>query len=378
MDDFGTSRAEEPISGDPTLSVPSAAEPPIEDGSTIELRPPASAAPGAFARCRAFAGRLLHRRGVAPLLAVAVAAVVVGSAYAAGAPPETSSPNLDTRFAPQALTAQGKYALPADLPAPAATAAPAASMASAEGNGGYTAGADQPAAPAGTIIKTGELSLEVKSIDDAAAAAQSTVKAAGGFVAASNQSGTGDGATATITFRIPVAKWDDTLASLRKLGSRIIFEQTGATDVSAQVVDLNARIDNLQKTEAALQSIMARASAVPDVLAVETQLSDVQGQIEQLQGQRDHLDDQAAMSTLTVDFSLPATTVTTQAAQDWSLGYQVDSAVAALVRIGQGLATLAVWAVIVVLPVGVALLVLAGFWLVLRRISRRRSDAAAA
>jgi len=99
---------------------------------------------------------------------------------------------------------------------------------------------------------------------------------------------------------VPVAKWDDALTALRKIGSKVVSEQTSANDVTSQVIDLNARIDNLKTTETALQSIMARASAVPDVIAVENQLSDTQGQIEELTAQRDNLSNQAAMSTLTL------------------------------------------------------------------------------
>jgi hypothetical protein len=230
------------------------------------------------------------------------------------------------------------------------------------------------------IVKTGQMNLEVADIDKAIAAAQSVVSAAGGNVSSSNRSGSDQYASASITYRIPVARWDATLAALRKVGSKVLTEQTGASDVTMQVVDLNARIDNLQKTEAALQSIMARASSVPDVLAVETQLSQTQGQIEELTAQRDNVNDQAAMSTLSVTFSLPGPTVTTQATQDWTLGSQVDQAAAALVRIGQGIVTLVVWAVIVVVPVGIGLLILLVLFMIARRIGRRgnRTEAPAA
>jgi hypothetical protein len=174
-----------------------------------------------------------------------------------------------------------------------------------------------------------------------------------------------------------VAKWDAALPALRKVGSKVLDEQTGSTDVTSQVIDLNARIDNLKTTEAALQAIMARATAIPDVIAVETQLSDTQGQIEQLTAQRDHLANQAAMSTLTVTFQLPQKTVTTQATQDWTLGNQVDEAGAALVRIGQGLATIVVWIAIVVLPIGLAALLLFGIAKLTRRILGRGNRSAA-
>jgi len=161
------------------------------------------------------------------------------------------------------------------------------------------------------------------------------------------------------------------VAALRGIGNKVLSLQSGTTDVTSQVIDLGARIDNLQKTEAALQAIMAKATAVSDVLAVETQLSSVEGQIEELQAEQKNLKNQAAMSTLTVSFQLPAATVTTQATQDWTLSKQVDEAGAALVRIGQGLATMVVWLFIVVVPIAVAaLLLLAIFWIV-RRIARR-------
>ncbi len=86
------------------------------------------------------------------------------------------------------------------------------------------------------------------------------------------------------------------------------------------------------------------------------------------------------MSTLTVNLSLPGPTVTTQATQDWTLGNQIDQAGAALVRVGQGIVTMGVWAIILVVPVGVGLLILLGLFFLVRRIGRRgtRTQAPAA
>jgi hypothetical protein len=83
------------------------------------------------------------------------------------------------------------------------------------------------------------------------------------------------------------------------------------------------------------------------------------------------------MSTLNVTFSLPTVTVTTQATQDWDLGAQVDQAAAALIRVGQGLVTIGVWAVIVGLPIVLGLALLLGILWVLRRVARRRHSAVA-
>ena len=216
---------------------------------------------------------------------------------------------------------------------------------------------------ASQIVKTGSIALEVTDLDKAVSQAQSTIQGMGGNVSQSSSSGEKDSAVATVEYRVPVARWDDALAAIRALGTRVISEQTNSTDATAQVIDLDARISNLQATESALQSIMARASAIPDVLAVEQQLSSTEGQIEELSAQQALLKNQAAMSTLTVSFSTPAETDTTQATQGWDLGAQIDQAVATLVHIGQGLVTIVVWAVIVGLPLAIGLALLWVIWL---------------
>jgi hypothetical protein len=315
---------------------------------------------------------------VGVLSVVAVTALLVG-AYSIGNPPSAGT----TSIGPDYLYDKdgGTGYTPGSVPMAAATAAPAAQGESVGRTSDGKPIYDQPTSNAASdqtqIVKTGSMALEVTDLDKAVATAQSTIVGYGGYVADSTRYGGKDqSGVATVTYRLPVSKWDDALAAMRGLASKVISEQTNATDVTMQVVDLEARLKNLQSTEAALQGIMARASAIPDVLATQEQLTNVRGQIEQLTAQRDHIKDQASMSTLAVTFSTP-TTVTVQATKDWSFGAQVDEAVAALVRIGQGLATIAVWAAIVGVPLLVGLLVLWIVFRISRRIRRRGSSAAA-
>lgn len=349
-------------------------EPGSEDNSGTPSRPTA-ARRGILARFRA-------RRVLMGSLAVGVVGALIVGAYILGSP-AGSAATLDSRFS-GALQPAGNGGIDQAGIAAAATAGPAVAggigKSIVSDPGVVPAPQDQLAAPldAALIVKTGQLSLEVADLDKALTQGQSAVAGMGGSVTSSNQSGAGDYASASVTYRIPVARWDDALTALKKLGSKTLSAQTDTSDVSSQVVDLQARLDNLKVTETALQTIMARATAIPDVIAVESQLSQTQGQIEQLTAQRDNLKNQAAMSTLTVTFQLPGQTVTTQATQDWTLGGQVDQAAAALVRIGQGLATMVVWALIVLLPVGLAALVLFGILALVRRFlgrGRRRGAA---
>jgi hypothetical protein len=319
---------------------------------------------------------------VAAVFAVLVAGYVVGAPGAGGQSPSTDTLGSQSQRGPaafqpialqpadpQAVSAGGvsnSGALsPTNDSQPGASAAPSVAV-GADGQSALAATVDTT-----LIVKTGQLTLEVANLDSSVSQAQTKIAAIGGYIASSTRSGSEGNASSTVTYRLPVAHWDDALADLRKLASKVVSEQTDSSDVTSQAIDLDARLANLKATESALQAIMARASAIPDVLAVEQQLSGTQGEIEQLTAERNHLGNQAAMSTLSVTFTLPSQTVTTQTAQGWQLGGQVDQAVAQLVRIGQGLATIGVWALIVGLPVAFGLLVLFVAWRVGRRFAGR-------
>ena len=225
------------------------------------------------------------------------------------------------------------------------------------------------------IIKTGQLDMQASNPEASAAQSNGIVGAAGGYVSASARTGDADTLVISVTYRIPVAKWDATLASIHGATGggtlKILNEQIQTQDVTASAVDLDARLTNLRATEQALLAIMTKATTITDTLAVQTQLTAVQGQIEELQAQRNQLGDQAAYSTLTVQFEATPNTQITSATSGWNINGTVDDATATLVKIGQDLASLGVWLLIVGLPVGLGLLVLLLVYRLFRRIRPR-------
>jgi len=220
------------------------------------------------------------------------------------------------------------------------------------------------------IIRTGTMDLEVKDVPSAVRAARDAIVAIGGYVGASNTSNQGDNPTAEITYRIPADRWEtalDTLRSLNGLTTKVVAEHTDAVEVTAQVVDLEARIRNLQSSEIALQGIAAKATKVSDVLEVEARLTEVRGQIEQLTAQLKDLNDRAAFATLAVRFNVPLVAVEV-AARSWDPKTAVDEAAASMLAMLQNLATAGIWFAIVWLPVLIVLGILA---LIGVRIARR-------
>jgi hypothetical protein len=224
------------------------------------------------------------------------------------------------------------------------------------------------------VIKTGWLELQVRAVEAAVTAATARVAALDGYVSGSEQTGDGENVTATVTFRIPADRWEDALEAMRSLAIKVVAERTGTEDVTALVVDLRARIANLQATESALQEIMARATKISDVLEVQAELTRVRGEIEAATAQRQHFEEQAAFSTLTVHFGLEPEPAVVVSQKKFDPGSEVDRATASLVEVLQGLATAGIWFGIVWLPILIALgLVALVAALLVRRRSRRRT-----
>jgi len=223
--------------------------------------------------------------------------------------------------------------------------------------GGGPAGGEGNAAPIEQrIIKTGEVSVEVPDVFAAVGRVRAFALELGGYVGGS-QAGSDDQG-ATLTLRVPAARFDEALERLRALDGEVIAEATRESDVTRQIVDLGARIANLEASEASYRVLLDRAERIDDVLAVQARLDGVRGEIEQLEAQLQEIEGDADLSTLTVSL-IPAAEPVAEVAKAWDAGSEVDGALAALVGIGQGLLNALIWFGIVWLPVLLVLSILA-------------------
>ena len=198
------------------------------------------------------------------------------------------------------------------------------------------------------IVRTGEMTLEVPVVGSAVGELRAMALALGGYVSGSRTGGEDE--TAAVTLRIPADRFDDALDRIHDMDGEVRVEATRDEDVTSAVVDLEARIRNLQASEAQYRLLVRRAEKIDDVLAVQSRLDQVRGEIEQLTAQLTQLNGLAALSTLTVTL-VPVSTPVEDAAAAWDPGSTFGNAVAALVSAGQGLADAAIWFLIVGLPI---------------------------
>jgi hypothetical protein len=153
------------------------------------------------------------------------------------------------------------------------------------------------------IVKTGELTIAVPGAKDAVEKATVIAKSTGGYVESSNVSGEdGSGISGSLTIRIPATNFDTALNQLRNLG-KVSGESTNGQDVTAQIVDIDARLKVMRTEEQAYVDILAKAKHVDDVLSVRDRLDSVRQDIESMAAQSKTLKSQAAMSTIHVTFN---------------------------------------------------------------------------
>jgi Domain of unknown function (DUF4349) len=163
------------------------------------------------------------------------------------------------------------------------------------------------------ILRTGQASMEVDSLEAGMTRLRQLAQRAGGFVAdAAVQSGRSQVRQATLELKVPSARFDELTEGLQPIG-RLEFVNVSAEDVSEEFVDLAARAANGRKLEERLiELIRTRTGKLQDVLSVERELARVREEIERIEGRLRYLKTSAQLSTLSVSLHEPMPIVATQ------------------------------------------------------------------
>jgi hypothetical protein len=200
------------------------------------------------------------------------------------------------------VPAMQKVAAPA---APASAARDEAADAGSVAHNPTTIIAD-PAVASSMVIRTGNASVEVDSLEPAMDALRRLAQRVGGFVGSSTiQSGREQLRQATMEIKVPAARFDELTGGLAPLG-RVEFVTVSAEDVGEEFVDLTARVANSRRLEERLIDLLgSRTGRLQDVLAVERELARVREEIERQEGRLRYLKSRVSLSTLSVTVHEP-------------------------------------------------------------------------
>ena len=155
------------------------------------------------------------------------------------------------------------------------------------------------------VIRQAQLTITVASglFDTKLADLRTMVEQEQGFIAGtdaqSNPTTDESIRTGVISFMVPAAKFDETIDLLSRMG-KVKNEHITGNDVSAQYVDLQARLANQMAQRDAMLALLKRAQSISDIIAVQNQIGQITGQIEQLKGQIQYIEHNTAYSSVTV------------------------------------------------------------------------------
>ncbi|MEG3846318.1 DUF4349 domain-containing protein [Microcoleus sp. herbarium19] len=190
------------------------------------------------------------------------------------------------------------------------------------------------------------MSVVVKSIDTSTKSVTDIVKKQQGDILGFQNQKPPDSSirqTATVEIRVPQERLETTLDALAKLGT---VQNRGLTaeDVTSQLVDNEARLKNLRKSEEMVLKIMERSGSVGDVLKASQELSNIRESIERIDAQLKSLRNQVAYSTISLTLEAA---VSAQQTPEPALGLRVQEtwgkATHSVGELTLGLFALSIW-----------------------------------
>jgi Domain of unknown function (DUF4349) len=225
------------------------------------------------------------------------------------------------------------------------------------------------------IIYNATVELTVEDFTDIPARVEQLAEEYDGFIAhASLQTAAGSPRRGEWRIRIPVDRYAaflDAAETLAELQSRTEDSQ----EVTAEFYDVQVRIRNKQREEERLLEHLEESTGkLEDILTVEKEISRVRTEVEQLQGRLRVLQDQTALSTVTLRIDelrgyVPQESPTfgTRISRAWT--QSIDGLLEAGQLLLLAVVVCAPWLAVMAIPVG-------GMVLLLRRLLKRRLKAA--
>jgi hypothetical protein len=220
------------------------------------------------------------------------------------------------------------------------------------------------------IIRNAELRIETGEPAEGQRKIGAIAEKHGGFVVTSearqNDGGGQPATTVNVIVRVPAARFAAALDEILGTGGRLLHRKDTGQDVTEEYIDLEASLRTKRALESQFLEIMKQARKVSEALEVQTQLTEVRTEIEQIEGRRRFLENQAALSTITITLQTPVPFTATSPRGFW---HDLRSASGDGVEIALSIVLDLLRSVIAMSPI-LLLIVLPG-WLLLKFVRRR-------
>lgn len=158
------------------------------------------------------------------------------------------------------------------------------------------------------IIRTASLVVEIREFEAATREVEDIVAAAGGYIEQSSLNLSAKTRSGYFRVRVPEGKFSETIRKLEELG-KPLRRDLGTEDVTAPIMDLEARLSTLRGQELRLIQLQGQAKTLDEVLRVENELSRVRYQIEAYEAQLRYYRSRVSLATISLNLSEPGVPV---------------------------------------------------------------------
>ena len=152
------------------------------------------------------------------------------------------------------------------------------------------------------IIKTGNLTLEVKDYGAFNELVHNGIKKFGGYIAQEEQNQSDYKIENIVTIRVPADQFDDAILQLTPGTEKIVEKKITAEDVTAEIVDTKSRMEAKKRVRDRYLDLLKQAKNMEEILQVQKEADGVQENIEAAAGRIGYLGHASAFSTIHIGF----------------------------------------------------------------------------
>ncbi|AOW08872.1 DUF4349 domain-containing protein [Flavobacterium gilvum] len=152
------------------------------------------------------------------------------------------------------------------------------------------------------IIRNGNLRFETDNLESTYEQIKTAVKKGKAFIQNDSEGKDYSSIYRRITVRIPSENFDSFIKDFSTGVAYFDNKEISSQDVTEEYIDIDARLKTKKKLENRYLELLAKATKMSEMLAIEAQLSAIREEIEAKEGQLRYMQNQVSLSTVTIEF----------------------------------------------------------------------------
>lgn len=149
------------------------------------------------------------------------------------------------------------------------------------------------------LMKEGRLTIDVKDYQAFRASMNEVLKKHEAVIFDEEQQNYSTSIQNTLTIRVPSQRFDQLLADFEgKEGGTVGYKNVSVSDVTAEFLDISARLKTRMEVRDRYRALLAKANSVDEIIKVEEAIRAIQEEIEAAEGRVKYLKSRTSMSTI--------------------------------------------------------------------------------